>query len=95
MPLTSTFSHCAMGRMGIWQASTVHILGQSTRTPGPPGTRNLVLIINHIATKFADTLALVLGNQGPAIEHFKTLLSPGAQSASSQGNFVVRQTGKH
>ncbi|MFM7980800.1 MAG: hypothetical protein ACKPKO_15920, partial [Candidatus Fonsibacter sp.] len=61
--------------MDIWQAGTLHILGQATRTPRPPGTRELVLRIRHPATSFGDTLALVLDNQGPAIAAFKTLLS--------------------
>ena len=61
--------------MGIWQAGTLRILGQATRAPSVPDKRELVLRIKPPATSFGDTRALVLGNQGPAIAAFKTLLS--------------------
>ncbi|MFM7983071.1 MAG: hypothetical protein ACKPKO_27490, partial [Candidatus Fonsibacter sp.] len=70
-----------------------HIAHIATRTPGPPGTRELVLRIKPLATSFGDTLALVLDSQGPAIAACKTWLGSGTQSGSSQGSFVVRQTG--
>ncbi|MFM7985497.1 MAG: hypothetical protein ACKPKO_39900, partial [Candidatus Fonsibacter sp.] len=58
----------------IWQPGNLDILGQSTRTPSP-SERETVLIIEHPATSFGDTLALALGYHGPAVAAFNILPS--------------------
>jgi len=45
----------------IWQAGNLHMLGPATHTPGKP---EFALIIKPHATRFGDTLAMVLDYQG-------------------------------
>ncbi|MFM7983213.1 MAG: hypothetical protein ACKPKO_28225, partial [Candidatus Fonsibacter sp.] len=82
----------------IWQAGTLHILGQSTRTPKPakhararPDNKaSCDKLWRYPRPGLGQPRA---GNRGLGLQDIAELKNP--FGGSNQGNFAVRQTGEH